>query len=579
MGMYARICRFIDIMHSPLKPPLTLLLPLLLLVSRARLSPSQPLPSRDDNLWTQMQTEDLLQDNSILIDGAEMRAHIDPPEVRRYFFLVEEDNTPVSIMVTPCSYRIHWELFLMELPEDGSGSSAADQLSEQRQRRHPNSPIGAILKSYSGFDSSKYITYTSPAGVYVLAVRGLEDATNFMIYCTTSPDTDHYYPELPSDPRVDVTSFSKNRVNLAWKASPSETAYQQAIRYCVSINTVRNYHTWCGVMSRTGGRNRISSPAAAATDKAMRRAARKEKKRKGTTKARSVRPEEESDLQIECVGQKTLHRLTNLEPGRKYYIDLFAVDESTNRSTAYAGTTVTTKPEERLPSKTIRLKDGKLRVSSVRRVNPLKIFHFPVGDTPQTVQIAVQPCSQYVTLEIFNGDELLRESVVRKLKTFRIKKTTGELTIKVKSRLKKVAHFRVFATTNLDKFPFPSLPRDTRINVYKNLRQCNSVTLAWLNTKEDSQYCLYKREDRKRTSPGSKVETDQCHAPDMRKKNDKVLCRTVVGDETNLEVLTEVISGLDPDTTYVFDVYVTRLGVGQQSLAYKSKRVRTKRIC
>lgn len=469
-------------------------------------------------------------------------------------------------------------------------TGAADQLSEQRQRRQPNSPIGVYVKNYSGGFGERYLTYTSPAGVYVLAVRVLENdtATNFMVYCTTAPDSDHFYPELPSDPRVDVTSLNKNEVSLAWKASPSETTYQQPIRYCVSLNTIRNYHAWCGVMSCTDKLNQIStirSSDSEAKSKALRRAERRD----GSTKRKDRNrgegnpngEEEDNDIQVECVGRKKLHTLTNLEPGKTYFLDLFAVDESTNRSTSYTGTTITTKSEDRPGSKMIRLKDGKLKMSSVRRTNPVKLFNFQVGSDPQTVQITLQPCSQYVMLEIYreNTPTPVRSLTVRRLKTFQIKKTTGQLTIKVKSRRKKIKHFRLFATTNPDKYPFPSLPHDSRIKVYKNLRQCNSVTLAWLSTKEDSQYCLYKREDRKRKSTGEKPVVDQCHAPEMRKKSDKVLCRTVMGAEAKEEVLIEAVSGLEPDTTYVFDVYVMRLGVGQQSLAYKSTRVRTKRGC
>ena len=43
--------------------------------------------------------------------------------VFRFSFLVEEDNTPVAIVVTPCSARIEWNLSLLDPPEDGSGSS------------------------------------------------------------------------------------------------------------------------------------------------------------------------------------------------------------------------------------------------------------------------------------------------------------------------------------------------------------------------------------------------------------------------------------------------------------------------
>ncbi len=40
-----------------------------------------------------------------------------------FYFLVEEDSAPVAITVTPCAAELEWTLSLMDLPEDGSGSS------------------------------------------------------------------------------------------------------------------------------------------------------------------------------------------------------------------------------------------------------------------------------------------------------------------------------------------------------------------------------------------------------------------------------------------------------------------------
>ena len=42
----------------------------------------------------------------------------------RYFFMVEEDNTPVSVTVTPCDAPLEWKLSLQELPEEASSDGS-----------------------------------------------------------------------------------------------------------------------------------------------------------------------------------------------------------------------------------------------------------------------------------------------------------------------------------------------------------------------------------------------------------------------------------------------------------------------
>lgn len=46
------------------------------------------------------------------------------PLSHRYFFVVEEDNTPLSVTVTPCDTPLEWKLSLRELPEEASGESS-----------------------------------------------------------------------------------------------------------------------------------------------------------------------------------------------------------------------------------------------------------------------------------------------------------------------------------------------------------------------------------------------------------------------------------------------------------------------
>lgn len=44
----------------------------------------------------------------------------------RYYFVVEEDNTPLSVTVTPCDAPLEWKLTLQELPEDASGEGSGN---------------------------------------------------------------------------------------------------------------------------------------------------------------------------------------------------------------------------------------------------------------------------------------------------------------------------------------------------------------------------------------------------------------------------------------------------------------------
>ena len=170
----------------------------------------------------------------------------------------------------------------------------------------------------------------------------------------------------------------------------------------------------------------------------------------------------------------------------------------------------------------------------------------------------------------------IRDATVKSLNISAYVMSKMNFLIKVKSRRRTPTDYKIFATTNPSKYPFPQLPKDSTIRVFKNLRQCTSVTLAWLSTKEVSQYCLYMREE----DPKSRSlirQDNRCHGPKNRKKSEKVLCRSVNGAEADRDALTEVVTDLKAGTKYIFDVYVS--GVGKETLAYRSKSVKTKRTC
>ncbi len=43
-------------------------------------------------------------------------------ECCRFFFLVEEENTPLSITVTPCGSLVDWSLEVHDIPQEFSGA-------------------------------------------------------------------------------------------------------------------------------------------------------------------------------------------------------------------------------------------------------------------------------------------------------------------------------------------------------------------------------------------------------------------------------------------------------------------------
>ncbi|XP_012500804.1 PREDICTED: protein NDNF [Propithecus coquereli] len=168
----------------------------------------------------------------------------------RYFFVVEEDNTPLSVTVTPCDAPLEWKLSLQELPEETSGEGSGDPepLEQQKQQIIPEK--GTELFSYKGNDVEYFISSSSPSGLYQLELLSTEKDTHFKVYATTTPESDQPYPELPYDPRVDVTSLGRTTVTLAWKPSPTASLLKQPIQYCVVINKEHNFKSLCAVEAK-----------------------------------------------------------------------------------------------------------------------------------------------------------------------------------------------------------------------------------------------------------------------------------------------------------------------------------------
>ncbi|CAJ0954410.1 unnamed protein product [Ranitomeya imitator] len=100
----------------------------------------------------------------------------------RYFFVVEEDNTPLSVIVTPCDAPLEWKLTLQELPEEASGEGSGEPEPLEQQKQQIMNEEGTELFSYKGNDVEYFVSTNSPSGLYQLELISTEKDTHFKVY-------------------------------------------------------------------------------------------------------------------------------------------------------------------------------------------------------------------------------------------------------------------------------------------------------------------------------------------------------------------------------------------------------------
>ncbi|KAJ8377160.1 hypothetical protein SKAU_G00077400 [Synaphobranchus kaupii] len=565
------------------------LVPVLVLVGGVG---AQKLPTRDEGLF-QMQVRDktLFHDSSVVPDGAEVNGYLFRDTPKRYYFVVEEDNTPLSVTVTPCDAPLEWKLTLQELPEESSGEGSGQPEPLDQQKLQVTVDEGTELFSYKGNDVESYVSSSSPSGLYQLELLSTEKDSNFKAYATTTPESDQPYPELPYDPRVDVTSLGRTTVTLAWKPTPTSAQLKQPVQYCVVISQEHNFKSLCAVEAKLGaddafmsapkpgldfspfdfahfgfaserndlGRDRPVSPG----NKPLR------------SPAYSPRPAR-SDIRKVCIGNKNIFTVSELKPDTQYYFDAFALNGASNASTAYVGTFARTKEEAK--QKTLELKDGKVTDVFIKRKGS-KFLRFAPVSSHQKVTFYLHSCLDSVQVQVRRDGKLVLSQNAEGVRQFQLRgKAKAKYLIRLRGSRKGASMLKILASTRPNKQPFPSLPEDTRIKAFDKLRTCSSVTVAWLGTQDRNKFCVYRREVAGGYSEDQRRrEQNQCAGPEARKKSDKVLCKYFHSPNLQKAVTTETISGLQPGKAYLLDVYA--VGHGGHSVKYQSKIVKTRKFC
>ncbi|XP_039921664.1 protein NDNF isoform X1 [Hirundo rustica] len=566
-----------------LRCPLLLLLLLLPLGSRP-----QKLPTRDEELF-QMQIRDkaFFHDSSVIPDGAEISSYLFRDTPKRYFFVVEEDNTPLAVTVTPCDAPLEWKLSVQELPEEASGEGSGDPEPLEQQKQQITNEEGTELFSYKGNDVEYFVSSSSPSGLYQLDLLSTEKDTHFKVYATTTPESDQPYPELPYDPRIDVTSLGRTTVTLAWKPSPTASLLRQPIQYCIVINKEHNFKSLCAVEAKLSSDDAFMMAPKPGLDfspfdfahfgfPADNNYGKERGFLKSSKFGRQTSPKLRVDLHRVCIGNKNIFTVSDLKPDTQYYFDMFAVNTNTNMSTAYVGTFARTKEEAK--QKTIELKDGKVTDVFIKRKGA-KFLRFAPVSSHQKVIFSIHSCLDAVQIQVRRDGKLLLSQSVEGVRQFQLRgKAKAKYLIRLKGSKKGASMLKILATTRLNKQSFPSLPEDTRIKAFDKLRTCSSVTVAWLGTQERNKFCIYKREvDDNYNEEQKKREQNQCLGPDTRKKSEKVLCKYFHSQNIQKAVTTETIRGLQPGKSYLLDVYV--IGHGGHSVKYQSKLVKTRKFC
>ncbi|XP_031167646.1 protein NDNF [Sander lucioperca] len=551
---------------------------------------AQKLPTRDEGLF-QMQIRDksLFHDSSVIPDGAEISGYLFRDTPKRYYFVVEEDNTPLSVTVTPCDAPLEWKLILQELPEEASGEGSGEPEPLEQQKQQVTIDDGTELFTYKGNDVEAYVATSTPSGLYQLELLSTEKDSNFKVYATTTPESDQPYPELPYDPRVDVTALGRTTVTLAWKPTPTGFLMGQPVQYCVVINKEHNFKSMCAAEAKMSVDDafmlapkpgRDFSPFDFAhfgfvpSDNGF-------GKDRGLTsnkisRAYTAKPKA-SDIQKVCIGNKNIFTVSDLKPDTQYYFDVFAVNSATNTSTAYVGTFARTKEEAR--QKTVELKDGKVSDVFIKRKGS-KFLRFAPVSSHQRVTLFVHTCLDAVQVQVRRDGKLLLSQNVEGVRQFQLRgKPKAKYLIRLRGSRKGASTLKVLATTRpSSKQPFPSLPEDTRIKAFDKLRTCSSATVAWLGTQDRNKFCIYRKEVADNYGEEQRRrEQNQCAGPETRRKSEKVLCKYFHSPNLQKAVTTETITGLEPGKTYLLDVYV--VGHSGHSVKYQSKLVKTRKYC
>ncbi|KAM4636700.1 protein NDNF-like [Discoglossus pictus] len=512
---------------------------------------------------------------ALLPDRRETTIHVLKDITKRYYFALEEASSPhFSITVTPCDVPIEWNILHYKAAH-GSRGTIPDNfgpIDDMKSRSQYNDVT--TLFHYKGNSVETYVGKFSYPSFFMLEFLSTERDTHITVYLTTDITNGNRFPELPLDPRIEVTTISHNSASLVWKPSPSAMKTNGNIEYCLLINEKHNYKSLCAADSAlrsAGGKwakmASVNVPSYIHEPQSVMFLSNKEFSL--LHKASNV------DVRQICIGNRNTYTVYNLSSNTQYYFDVFVVNLHTNASAAYTGTFAKTWMEPK--PKIAQLKDGKvvrLNLDGKRE----KTYSFQYLAKHKKVQFTFQSCRGDIRAQILKNGKMLVSETVESLRhiTLRGKLMDKYLVVlKPMERLNSSVILQV--SSHIHKFMFPLFPDSLKIKSFNKLRTCDSITIAWLGTQERSMYCVYKKKIQEEQIWSEMANVDRCLGPESRPKSEKVSCKYFHDINLQRAVATETISGLEKGVPYMLDVYL--IGSSGTLVRYQSKVVKTRKKC
>ncbi|KAM7304925.1 protein NDNF [Ixodes scapularis] len=522
---------------------------------------------------------ELFFDNNVVPENAEVSVFVFKDKIRRVFFLVENERNSLLLVASPCSAPIEWHLFRKPLPpsenSDESYGSREQPVDLYRDDGSSTEPVAG--GSFYGSGRLSFTRRDAPRGIYMLEFDSDSTDTSVRVYGTSDSDTHYPFPQLPTKAKVDVLQIRNSRVLFTWKASPSEALVDQDVRYCVAINRKGNFDTMCAVESALRG----DVPKVPHQDSGFGFWWEKAAHRKMALKTREMmrNVHVQKDVAFECIGRRTWHSFADLEVDQRYFIDVFAINSRTNASSAYLGASVVA----RNPTNS-RIQDNQLVQIVLDQKDAFSsVAKYAVNANVEMIWMFVQSCSGPgpVQLSVTQRKKKILTAEVMETRTLTINHpANGTYVVKISSTVPQLRRVHLLVSKKYHKFPFPTLPDDSSIKVMGSLTTCNSVTLAWKAALDEKvRYCIFKQEMRGSYSGVFAKPQDFCTETKAVEKTGKITCRRYHRFSKHRfgNVIMQKIRKLQPETTYVFEILVTK--ARGRTLAYEKVWATTQRNC
>ncbi|KAM5172396.1 protein NDNF-like [Mantella aurantiaca] len=490
----------------------------------------------------------------------------------RYYLNVNRSQKAVTIRVTPCESPILWTLSFLATHD------SLEQLGSYQKHGHRTPQA---LFSFEGNGEETFSSAVTSDGFLFLDIISFESDTSFQVFVWNNQDDIPPWPQLPSDPRVDVLSVHDDKVKLSWK--PSLGPVEADFEYYVFTNKKHNFKTLCATQLNTkkdfeGLHDSEDDMNLNIITERLKNKVNAYPNPSKSLKITGMVEHETNEFwssqsllgsQRVCVGPWTNATIHGLRPKSLYYFDVFAVSRKYGTSVAYTGTFAETKPKH------------KSQIPKLPNDEMMNIFLKSKGVKVITIDppshgfkwLFVHSCLHKVHVQIMiNGQVHLSQSL-QGAQNFKLGgNSKGNIVISLKSSKGGLGLVKLFATNMHNNLPFLSLPSAINLSVSK--RSCSSATLTWTSSGYANKYCIYVRHIEQNLDLRLiQKHQNGCLSTNYRSPAERVVCRKG-GSKTLIE---EHITDLKPGKAYIFDLYF--IGHHNTTIKFPSRALKTQEWC